>query len=189
MTERRLRLQSLREPENDGPLVELRRLYRSLGRLDDVHEVEKLEAERFRPTTTAALRFGRDLKLLGWDWRGTGGRRVEITYYWQAMRAMDDEYAVAVHLKGGLRGLQDDHILGGSRSTPQGRPDEIVKDRRTLTVPTDAPDGTYPVEVGVWVPKRKRHIRLGPLGLWGPKATKLFALDVRGDDVTVRSLR
>ena len=188
LTARRLRLQSLREPENDGPLVELRRLYRSLGRLEDVHEVEKLEAERFRPTTKAALRFGRDLKLLGWDWRGTGGRRVEITYFWQAMRAMDDEYAVAVHLKGGLGGLQDDHVLGGSRTTPQWQPEEIVKDPRTIAVPTDAPDGSYPVKVGVWVPKRKRHVRLGLLGLWGPKTTRLFALDVRGDDVTVRSL-
>lgn len=189
LTERRLRLQSTREPENDEPLVELRRLYRSLGRLDEAHEVEKLEAERFRPTTAAGFRYGRDLKLLGWDWRGLGERRVEITYFWQAMRSMDQEYAAAVHFKGGLRGLQDDHVLVGPRTTRQWRRDEIVKDPRTITIPAGVADGAYPVEIGVWVPSRKRHVRLGPLGLWGPKARKVFALEVRGDDVAVRALR
>jgi hypothetical protein len=39
--ERRLRLQSIREPENDAPLVELRHLYRSLGDWEKLREVER----------------------------------------------------------------------------------------------------------------------------------------------------
>jgi hypothetical protein len=186
-TERRLRLQSTREAENDRPLVELRRLYRSLGEWEKLREVERVEAERFRPRIHTAWRFGRDLKLLGYDWRAVGPRRVEITYYWQAMRAMDEDYAVYVHFKGGVRGLQDDHFPGAQRTTRQWLAEEIVKEVRSISIPPDAPDGAYEASVGVWVPSRERHVRLGWLGWWGPRAATLFHLDVNGDHVAVRS--
>jgi len=187
LTERRLYLQSLREPGNDGPLVELRRLYRSLGEQEKLREVERLEAERFRPATAIDWRFGRDLKLLGYDWRAVGPRRVEITYYWQAMRAIDDEYAAYVHFQGGMRGQQDDHFPGAQRRTPSWLAEEIVKDVRTIAVPDGVADGSYAARLGVWVPSRKHHVRHGLLGWWGPRASTVFHLDVSGDRVAVRS--
>jgi len=180
-------LQSLREPGNDGPLVELRSLYRSLGELEKLREVERLEAERFRPTVETDWRFGRDLKLLGYDWHAVGPRRVEVTYYWQAMSAIDDEYAAFVHFKGNVRGLQDDHFPGAPRTTTQWLAGEVVKDVRTISVPTDVADGSYPAQLGVWIPSRKRHVRLGRFGWWGPRATTIFRFDVAGDRVSVRS--
>jgi len=164
-------------------------LYRSLGELEKLREVERLEAERFRPAIATDWRFGRDLKLLGYDWRAVGTRRVEVTYYWQAMRAMDDEYAAYVHFKGDVRGLQDDHFPGATRTTPNWLAEEIVKDVRTISVPAEVADGSYPARLGVWVPSRKHHVRLGRFGWWGPRTASVFRLDVHGDRVSVRSGR
>ncbi len=190
LAERRLYLQSLREPGNDGPLVELRRLYRSLGDLEKLRDVERLEAERFRPAIATDWRFGRDLKLLGYDWRATGARTVQVTYYWQAMRAIDDDYAAYLHFEDGVQGLQDDYLPGSPRTTSRWRAEEIVKDVRVLRVPAGVTDGSYPARLGVWIPSQKRQVRrgrYGGLGWWGAKATTLFHLDVAGDRVTVRS--
>jgi hypothetical protein len=183
LAERRLRLQSLREPENDVPFLELRRLYRSLGEAEKAREIERLEAERFRPQIELGWRFGRDLRLLGYDWRALGPRRVEITYYWQAMRSMDDEYASYVRLRTADQSLADDSVLGVTRTTVHWLPGEIVKDRRVLRFPAD---GTYEATIGVWAPKSER--RLGVGRWWGPRTASLARILVTGDSVTVRSV-
>jgi hypothetical protein len=187
IVERRLRLQSEREPENDRPLVELRRLYRSLGETAKLADVERIEAERFRPQISLGWRFGRDLKLVGYDWRVLGPRRLEVTYYWRAMRSMDVEYAAYVHFDGAGVRFQDDYLLGSPLGTRLWIPDEVVKQRRVISVPRKAGDGAYAAEIGVWVPQSRRHVRLGLLGLWGPRTRALFPLQVRGDDVTIES--
>jgi hypothetical protein len=183
LLERRLRLQSLREPENDVPFVELRRLYRSLGEAENVREIDRLEAARFRPRVLLGWRFGRDLKLLGYDWRASGTRRVEITYYWQAMRSMTEKYASYVRLRGADRTLRDDSILGGLHSTAKWLPGEIVKDRRELVL---EPDGSYEASIGVWEPSSRR--RVGIDKWWGPRTAPFCRIVAAGDSVTVRSV-
>ena len=183
LLERRLRLQSLREPENDVPFVELRRLYRSLGEAENVREIDRLEAARFRPRVLLGWRFGRDLKLLGYDWRASGTRRVEITYYWLAMRSMTEKYASYVRLRGADRTLRDDSILGGLHSTAKWLPGEIVKDRRELVL---EPDGSYEASIGVWVPSSRR--RVGIDKWWGPRTAPFCRIVAAGDSVTVRSV-
>jgi hypothetical protein len=183
LLERRLRLQSLREPENDVPFVELRRLYRSLGEAENVREIDRLEAARFRPQVLLGWRFGRDLKLLGYDWRASGTRRVEIIYYWQAMRSMTEKYASYVRLRGAERTLRDDSILGGLHSTAKWLPGEIVKDRRELVL---EPDGSYEASIGVWVPSSRR--RVGIDKWWGPRTAPFCRILAAGDSVTVRSV-
>jgi hypothetical protein len=188
VTERRLRLQSAHEPESDGPLVELRRLYRSLGEWEKLREVERIEAERFRPAVRADWRFGRDLRLLGYGWRALGPRRVEITYYWQAMRTMDEDYAAYLRLRGGGRLLKDDHLPGALHTTKRWLPEEIVKDVRQISIPADFPNASYEARIGVWVPRNKRHIRLGRFGWWGARTAPLFQLDVEDKTVALRSV-
>jgi hypothetical protein len=187
LTERRLRLQSAREPETDAPLVALRRLYRSIGEFEKLREVEDIEAVRFRPSVRVDWRFGPDLKLLGYDWRSVGPRRVEITYYWQAMRAMDDDYAAYLRLRGSGRLLKDDHFPGALHTTKRWLPGEIVKDMREISIPADGPNASYEAKLGVWVPRNQRHVRLGRFGWWGPRAATLLRLDVEGETMAVRS--
>ncbi len=167
LAERRLRLQSAREPESDGPLVELRRLYRSLGEWEKLREIERIEAERFRPAVRVDWRFGRDLRLLGYGWRALGPRRVEITYYWQAMRTMDEDYAAYLRLRGDGRLLKDDHLPKALHTTKRWLPEEIVKDVRQISIPADFPNASYEATIGVWVPRNKRHVRLGRFGVVG----------------------
>jgi F5/8 type C domain-containing protein/dolichyl-phosphate-mannose-protein mannosyltransferase len=188
LVERRLRLQSAREPESDGPLVELRRLYRSLGEWEKLREIERIEAERFRPAVRVDWRFGRDLRLLGYRWRALGPRRVEITYYWQAMRTMDEDYAAYLRLRGGDRLLKDDHLPKAPHTTKRWLPEEIVKDVRQISIPADFPNASYEARIGVWVPRNKRHVRPGRFGWWGARTAPLFQLDVEGKTVAVRSV-
>jgi hypothetical protein len=176
-------LQSLRELDNNRPLVELAHLYRSLGEAEKTREIERLEAAQFRPRARLDWRFGRDLKLLGYDWRALGSRRVEITYYWQAMRSIGEEYASYVRLRAAGPTLQDDSLLGAPRSTAGWLPGEIVKDRRVLAL---AADGTYDAEVGVWVPHSRRHVGVGRW--WGPRTASFCRIVATGDSVTVRSV-
>jgi hypothetical protein len=180
LVERRLRLQSSREPENHLPLVELRRLYRSLGEAEKVREIERLEAARFRPRVPLGWRFGRDLKLIGYDWRALGSRRVEIIYYWQAVRSTDEEFASYVRLRASDRTLRDDSVLGGVRPTLRWLPGEIVKDRRVLELEED---GIYEATIGVWVPRSGRHVGAGRW--WGPRTAPFCRIVVAGDSITV----
>jgi hypothetical protein len=185
VAERRLRLELAREADTDKPLVELRRLYRSLGERPKLREVERIEAERFRPVVRVDWRFGPPLKLLGYDWQAVGPRRVRITYYWQAMRTMDEDYAVYLRLRGGEHLLKEDHFPG-AEATTRWVPEEIVKDVREISVPADLPDAVYEASIGLWVPRTKEHVRLGRFGWWGKKTAPLFHLDVKGETVSVK---
>ncbi len=187
LAKRRLRLQSEREPENDGPLVELRRLYRSLGETAKLAEVERIERERFSPRVRLDWRFGPELRLVGYDWRALGSRRLEIIYYWQALRQMDGDHAAYLHVRGDGGRFQDDYFLGGKRTTRLWTAEGIVKDRRVISVPADVRDGSYAAKIGVWIPHHHQHVRPGWLGWWGDRTRKLFRLEIRGDEVTVRA--
>ena len=188
LVERRLRLQSAREPESGRPLVELRRLYRSLGEWEKLREIEHIEAERFRPAVRVDWQFGRDLRLLGYGWRTLGPRRVEIAYYWQAMQTMDEDYAAYLRLRGDGRLLKDDHLPKALHTTKRWLPEEIVEDVRQISIPADFPNASYEATIGVWVPRNKRHIRLGRFGWWGARTVPLFQLDVEDKTVAVRSV-
>jgi hypothetical protein len=124
------------------------------------------------------------LKLLGYDWRSLGARRVEITYYWQAMRSMEDEYASYVRLRSGNQEFADDSVLGKTRTTAGWVPGEIVKDRRVLTL---AADGTYDARIGVWVPRSRRNVRVGRW--WGPRTAPFCRIVAAADSVTVERVR
>jgi hypothetical protein len=185
LLERRLRSQIEREPQTNAPLVELRRLYQSLGETDKLSEIVRIEAERFRPQQRLDWRFGRDLTLLGIDWHVPGSRRLEITYYWQARRTMDTDYAAYLHLRREGSQLQDDYLPGAPHTTRAWHAGEIVRETRLITVPQDAADGSYSAEVGLWVPGNQRHVRLGTFAWWGPRTRTLLELEVHAEGLTV----
>ncbi len=182
--ERRLRSKSLREPQNHVPLLQLRRLYRSLGEAENAREIERLEADRFRPRVELGWRFAGDLILLGYDWRALGPRRVEITYYWQAVRPMNEEYASYVRVRSADQTLADDSVLGGTHATARWTAGEIVKDRRVLALEAD---GTYEATIGVWAPRSRRYLGVGRWG--GPRKAPFCRIVAAADTVTVASVR
>ncbi|MET0152107.1 MAG: discoidin domain-containing protein [Candidatus Binatia bacterium] len=181
--ERRLRSQSLREPESHVPLLQLRRLYQSLGEAGNVREIERLETAGFQPQERLDWRFGADLKFLGYDWRALGPRRVEITYHWQAMRPMDEAYASYVRLRSADQTLADDSVLGMTHTTARWIRGEVVKDRRVLAL---ASDGTYEATIGVWAPRSRRHLRVGRW--WGPRTAPFCRIVAAAETVTVESI-
>ena len=187
LTERRLRLQTEREPENDRPLVELRRLYRSLGESAKLADVERIERERFSPRVPLGWRFG-NLKLVGFDWRALEGRRLEITYYWQAMRRIGGSYAAYLRFQGPGGQFRDDALLEAPLGDGFWHAQEIVKHRRVISVPSDGADGDYTARIGMWVPSSRRHVWLGPFGLLGPGTREFFHLAVHGSEVAVEGI-
>jgi len=81
------------------------------------------------------------------------GGKLVVTVYWQAIGAMSDDYVGFVHLVGpdGRLVTQDDHELGrGVYRTIFWQPDEIVRERYDLTLPTDAPTGDYTLWLGAY---------------------------------------
>ncbi len=180
LVERRLRLRIDRDADAHRAFVELAALYRSLGEDEKARAIERLKAERFRPQVRLDWRFGRDLKLLGYDWKELGSRRVEITYYWQAMRSMDAEYASYVVLSGGGNVQRDDSVIGAPHTTVGWVSGEIVKDRRTLTLPGK---GTYEAKIGVWVPASRRRVGVGRW--WGPRTASFCRIVDGGEMIRV----
>jgi hypothetical protein len=176
-------LKTLRDPDDDRAFVKLASLYRSLGEEEKARAVERVEAERFHPQVPLGWWFGRDLKFLGYDWRPLSSRRVEITYYWQAMRSMAVDYASYVRLSGGGHQQQDDSVLGAAHTTSRWLPGEIVKDRRTLTLPQQ---GTYEATLGVWIPAERRRVGVGRW--WGPRTAPFCRIVDTGDTIRVESL-
>ena len=70
---------------------------------------------------------------------------------WQGLRQWNADYTVFVHLigpDGKVHGQVDQWPLDGTLATRDWQPGRVVDDLYRVTVPGDAPPGTYQVEVG-----------------------------------------
>jgi hypothetical protein len=82
------------------------------------------------------------------------GGSVTVHLEWQALRALDADYTVFVHLLGpdGLvHGQLDRWPVSGTRATSRWIPGERIVDPYTVPVPADAPPGAYKVEIGLYL--------------------------------------
>jgi hypothetical protein len=126
LLERYRREQIAGEPWSDRAIRGLRGEYELAKRIDGVAEMERLELERFTPSTKVGWDFGGLLTLVGYDLVAIGRRQFDVTYYWQARRKMRSDCAAFVHLEGPAFRFQDDYVLGvpGHRtaSWEYGRP-------------------------------------------------------------------
>jgi hypothetical protein len=174
LLESRLKLEDAREPRSNHALLALRMLYQSTGNRNAATEVERMASERFSPNVRVGWNFGGELTLLGYDWRETAGREVEITYYWKADRKMSADYAVSAHFKGTRCAFQDDYVLGAPVDlTSTWEPGDILKEVRRIVLPAQAGDGSCSLLLGVWDPNTRRALRLG--GWWlGPRQASLL---------------
>lgn len=109
------------------------------------------------PTPAQALdvSFGDSIRLLGYDLSpetGVGGT-VSVTLYWQALRPMDLDYTVFLHLVDGagrVRGQVDQQPQGGGLPTDRWVAGEDIVDTYSVPLNADATAGSYHLTLGLY---------------------------------------
>ena len=80
------------------------------------------------------------------------------------------------HFVGQSFRFQDDYVLGApARTTSSWQPGDVFKETRIVQIPDQAPDGSYVLEVGVWNPETREHLRLGWRGREKQRLLRLAA--------------
>jgi len=123
---------------------------------------------------TLGANMGNHVLLLGYDAAQDSvspGDVLEVTLYWQALKAMDTSYKVFTHLldsQEGIWGQKDDVPVQGTYPTTGWLPGEVITDTYAIAVRSDAPPGEYLLEVGMYDPSSGE--RLPVLGVDGQRA-------------------
>ncbi|MBN1180209.1 MAG: hypothetical protein JXD18_13440 [Anaerolineae bacterium] len=99
--------------------------------------------------------LGEQVRLVGYDVAGTAepGHILSLTLYWQALRSMDEDYTLFVHLlgeDGRLLAQHDAPPLGGVYPTSQWVPGDLFTQRVDLSLPPEAPPGTAALLAGMY---------------------------------------
>ncbi|MEP7198500.1 MAG: hypothetical protein ABI874_01670, partial [Chloroflexota bacterium] len=110
------------------------------------------------PQVNDDVRFASAAKIVGHDLTvDTQQKTVTLRLHWQALREMDTAYKVFVHIippNGGAPIAQHDSPpANGALPTTSWVAGEYIADEHTITLPADAPNGTYRVLVGLYDPQ------------------------------------
>lgn len=106
--------------------------------------------------------FSNKIEFLGYNIDKTKleiGEIVHITYYWNCLARMEEDYTVFVHFTGkdGKIIFQQDHPFGhGEYPTREWNISEIIKEEYYFPIPTRVKEGTYDIRIGVYIPHNKR---------------------------------
>lgn len=108
------------------------------------------------PATVHYANFGDQVALLGFDDNAgevTPGGVIDITLFWQALRSLDVDYQVFVHLldENGVLQSQSDKLNPGEYPARRWPLDRYVPDHHRLAIPENLPPGVYTVVTGLWV--------------------------------------
>jgi len=101
--------------------------------------------------------LGDAVELLGYDLkpeRPSPGERAILTLYWRALRQMEKNYTVFVHLLEPAKGVIAQHDgmpVDGTYPTSLWVPGEVVADPHPLDLPEGLSPGTYTLEVGMYL--------------------------------------
>ncbi len=100
--------------------------------------------------------LGEQVRLLGYNIESgfRPGDGLHLTLFWQALREMDRDYTVFVHLNdetGRIRGQSDSQPVDGLYPTGRWEKGEIVRDQYEVLIPAEAPPGAYRLEVGMYL--------------------------------------
>ncbi|HUW96490.1 MAG TPA: glycosyltransferase family 39 protein [Anaerolineae bacterium] len=140
----------------------VRTVAEQMGVVYEAQGVRVLLAEGRRPTAEPATgkplaaSFGEQIELVRYELSSDDalpGSDLHLTLYWQALRAVSEEYTVFVHLRGedGATISQDDYPpLKNLYPTYYWSEDQVVPDPRVLSVPQGAAHGWYRLEVGLY---------------------------------------
>ena len=100
--------------------------------------------------------LGDGVRFLGYDLQGGSlrpGEALHLTLYWQCLRPMDTSYTVFTHVldrQSKVWGQVDRIPLGEARPTTGWLPGEVLVDSYEIPLRSDAPPGTYAIEVGMY---------------------------------------
>jgi mannosyltransferase len=136
------------------------------------------------PGTEVSRSFGPAIDLRGFtlpDEAVRGGTIVPLTLFWHPETTPDRRLKVFVHILDADRRLvaqTDREPVGGLYPTDRWQPDEVVVDRYGISLPADAPPGTYTVIAGLYDFSGERLRVTGPDGAHRDHAT-LGTLTVR----------
>jgi len=114
-------------------------------------------APNIAPQKFLNARLGDAVELIGYDF-ARANNDITLTIYWRSLAETPIDYTVFVHLIGATNPApqspvwaQDDTRPGrGSDPTPRWRAGEIIIDEYHLTIPNDAPQGEYQIEIGMY---------------------------------------
>lgn len=115
---------------------------------------------------TLHVTLGEQVLLLGYDLAGESiapGEKLSLTLYWQALREMEENYTVFVHLiapDGTMTGQRDSWPVNGTYPTSLWLSGEVVTDRYEIDVPTGAAPGEHLVEVGMYIAETGRRLKV-----------------------------
>jgi hypothetical protein len=110
-----------------------------------------------RPQHPLEARLGNHIFLegysLGSELLSPGGTLI-LTLYWKTDAPIDQRYTVFTHLmgpNGQLQAQRDSEPQGGSLSTDQWSVDKRILDNYAITLPENAPPGSYRLNVGMYL--------------------------------------
>lgn len=101
---------------------------------------------------------GFDLTLAGYQAESDS---LQLDLAWNIRQAMPDDLTVFVHLygpDGQLIGQDDGYPLRGLSPFWLWDADQVLLDRRTLTIPAESPTGSYSVAVGLYDPETGQRL-------------------------------
>ncbi len=119
-----------------------------------MREKDRVLYRRFDPAEIQhpqSARLGAAAELLGYDLAGDG-KKVNVTLYWRAMDAQDVDYTVFAHLvdaNGRGYGQSDGQPEGGVSPASTWDTGQIIVDKRSITLPPDAPRELW-LQVGMY---------------------------------------
>lgn len=101
-----------------------------------------------------SIKFGDQIQLLGYDFDTTAARsggQLQVTFYWQALDSLDQNYVVFTHLMDSSnqqRGQKDSMPVGGLNPTTFWQAGEVVADTYTIDIDPSSPPGDYQLDFG-----------------------------------------
>jgi hypothetical protein len=99
------------------------------------------------------------IELLGYEIdlaNARPGGAIHLTLFWRALTEMDTSYTVFTHLlgpDGHIVAQQDNPPISGTYPTTLWLPGEVISDPYEIALSSDVQPGTYPIEVGFYIPE------------------------------------
>jgi 4-amino-4-deoxy-L-arabinose transferase-like glycosyltransferase len=112
-----------------------------------------LSGDSFQPRQEVDYRLGSTIRLIGYDVEVVAADSVEVTLYWQAVAAPDQDLIAFVHLldgQGQLIAQHDGPPRQGDYPTWAWQAGDEVPDSHTLIFPTGQTPGIYHLQVGLY---------------------------------------
>jgi hypothetical protein len=89
------------------------------------------------------------------------GEMLRLTLYWRALQPIQENYTVFVHVAradGAILIQRDVQPRDGTHPTGSWVTGELVGDPHELSIPSDAPPGTYWLKVGMYSPATMQRL-------------------------------